>query len=106
MLRKIAVPVLKDTTSVKAEPPASPSNSLEDVNIDDLDYVFDSPMVSALKKQIERDAEIKKRMTRKIRALQKQNKRLKKRVVELKTVLKNSPRRIIIIRESGPGPAT
>ncbi|CAK1584905.1 unnamed protein product [Parnassius mnemosyne] len=93
---------LQDTTSIKVEPSESPSNSLENVNIDDLDYVFESPIVSALKKKIQRDAEIKKRMAQKINNLQKQNRRLKKRVEALKAILKNSPRRKIIIQIPGP----
>ena len=82
----------KPSTSDNVTQPQSPTRSnseIGDVNISDLDSVFDSPRKIKLKSQLRRKQTFCERHVRRLKTLQQKHKRLAKKGESLKSILRN-----------------
>ncbi|VVC88622.1 unnamed protein product [Leptidea sinapis] len=87
LLKKSAVPIFKRPEHIPLRENLSP-DSLDDVDISDMESIFDTPRKCALKKKVHRLVCEKENLQKRNKILKQQNGRLKKKMASTKTILK------------------
>ncbi|XP_047530467.1 THAP domain-containing protein 2-like [Vanessa atalanta] len=96
LLKKNAVPVIEENININIK--NSPT-SLDNVSVQDMEDIFETPRKAALKKRVRELTCKTKLLQKKNKVLVQQNKRLKKRVTNIALILKDLKKKDYIPKE-------